>query len=248
MKTYGLIGFPLEHSASADYFNAKFKAEGLNAEYKPFAIESLKDLSGILKQNPSLRGFNVTSPHKENILNHLSYIDPEAKLIGAVNVVKIKRGFLGRKEFWGYNTDYLAFEETIRNLDLPPFQKALILGSGGASKAVERSFKRLGIACDVVSRTPQGAQKSYHDITPEVLTSYTIIVNATPLGMQPYIDKAPEIPYHALSDNQLCYDLIYNPEKTEFLKQAEARGARIKNGLEMLILQANEAWEIWRRS
>ncbi len=246
---YGLIGYPLGHSASMDYFNTKFQSESIDAYYLAMPIESLCDLGIILKEHPDLAGFNVTSPYKEKIIPHLSRLDTESAYIGAVNVVKITKGLFGRKELVGYNTDIIAFEETLKAFDISAIQKALILGTGGAAKAVARAFKHMNIACDMVShRNPETVQTlHYSDLTEQSIQRYSIVVNATPLGMYPHTQAFPQIPYSGLSERQICYDLIYNPDKTEFLKKAESQGATIKNGMEMLLIQAEETWKIWNK-
>ncbi|WP_373787317.1 shikimate dehydrogenase [Bacteroides heparinolyticus] len=246
---YGLIGFPLEHSTSMDYFNAKFQSESIDAHYMAMPIQSLHNLDVILKEYPDLAGFNVTSPYKEKILPLLSRLDAEAAYIGAVNVVKIVKGLFGKKEMVGYNTDVIAFEETLKAFDISAIQNALILGTGGAAKAVARAFKHMNIACDMVSRySPENTQIiHYSDLTEQSIQHYSIIVNATPLGMFPHTQKFPPIPYSALSSLHICYDLIYNPNKTEFLKKAEKQDATIKNGMEMLLIQAEETWKIWNK-
>lgn len=246
MKTYGLIGYPLSHSASASYFNTKFKAEAIDAEYKLFPIPAIEELNLLLKTEPTLVGFNVTCPYKEQVIKALDKTDSEAELIGAVNTVTIRERLFRSKELCGYNTDYIAFEQSLLNMENLTFKKMLILGYGGAAKAVERVCRRLNIDYDIVSRNPiQKSIKSYDEITEKNFGTYNIIVNATPLGMYPNTQGSPTLPYHAISPDQLFYDLIYNPEKTEFLLKAEKHGARIKNGLEMLLIQAEAAWKIW---
>lgn len=245
MKTYGLIGYPLGHSFSQSYFTTKFKEEKIDARYLNFPIPSIDEFEGLIKQHPYIAGFNVTIPYKKQILCFLSELDQEAANIGAVNVVKVI--WKGKKQILkGYNSDVIGFLGSLQPLLKQHHTKALILGSGGASKAVAYGLSKSGITFRFVSRAPKGtAQVSYESITPEILSEYKLIINTTPLGMSPNIDECPDIPYEAVTPNHLFYDLIYNPEETLFMKKAAEKGATIKNGLEMLHLQAEAAWEIW---
>lgn len=245
---YALIGFPLSHSFSASYFNKKFKAEKINDEY---ILHPMSDLQGIMqwiKANPDLKGINVTIPYKESIIPYLSGMSAEAKSIGAVNVVKIS--WKGETpELTGFNSDAPAFLETLTSL-LPNTGeiKALILGTGGASKAVAYALLRLGIDFLYVSRNPGKNMISYSEITETVMKERLLIVNTTPVGMSPNIENAPDIPYRFITPDHICYDLIYNPDMTLFLKKAQERGARIKNGLDMLHRQAEISWYIWNKT
>ncbi|MDR2498549.1 MAG: shikimate dehydrogenase [Tannerellaceae bacterium] len=247
MKKYGLIGFPLGHSFSKDYFSRKFVVEKIDAEYLNFAIKEVNDLERILKENPELNGLNVTIPHKIAVMDLLDEIDDDARIIGAVNVLVFRKDPSGRAILKGYNSDVAGFELSLKPLLKPSHRKALILGTGGASKAVLHGLKRLGLECLFVSRTEQHSCITYSQITPQIMEEYTLIVNTTPLGMYPNCNNCPDIPYHLLSPRHLLYDLIYNPEETRFLSKGQAQGASIKNGLEMLLIQANIAWTLWNR-
>lgn len=248
MKTYGLIGFPLEHSFSSKFFNEKFKKEKVNAEYLNFEIEHIFDLRKIIVFNPHLKGLNVTIPYKEAVITFLNDISPVAKEIGAVNVIKIDRSFgdtYGYK-LKGYNTDYIGFKNSIQPLIHPNHhQQALVLGTGGASKAVCKALESLNIDWTYVSRTSKEGAHTYDTLTTEILSDNKIIVNTTPLGTFPNIDDCPDIPYSSLTPQHLLYDLVYNPSETTFLKKGKQMGATTKNGGEMLELQALAAWDIW---
>ena len=242
-QTYGLIGYPLGHSFSRRFFSEKFEAEGIDAQYLNFEIDSIERLPEVLTTE-GLRGFNVTIPYKQQIIRYLSEISDEAREIGAVNVVKI----LPNGKLSGYNTDIIGFTESLRPMLRGTEKRALILGTGGASKAVFVGLKKMGIEPTYVSRSPREGQLSYADLTPELMAEYQVIVNATPLGMWPKTDAAPEIPYVSLTPNHVCFDLVYNPEQTKFMELAAGHGARVKNGLEMLHLQAIAAWKIWNNN
>lgn len=237
---YGLLGYPLGHSFSRDFFNTKFQQEHIDAQYLNFELSDAADIRQVLQQHPMLRGFNVTIPHKQAIMPLLDDIDDEARAIGAVNVVSISGQHLK-----GYNTDVIGFRDSLRPLLQPHHSHALVLGTGGASKAVCRALDTLGITWRYVSRKQQGTTLSYADITPALLNDYTLIINCTPLGMSPKTDAAPDIPYEALTPRHLLFDLVYNPEETLFMQRGRQRGATTKNGLEMLHLQALAAWDIW---
>lgn len=236
MRHYGIIGFPLLHSFSAKFFNEKFATERIDAEYTlyPIGIGNLKLEIGNLLD--SLDGFNVTLPYKQEVIPYLERLDETAEAIGAVNVV-YKRV--------GYNTDCLGFIESMRPLVREYDRKALVLGTGGASKAVCYGLRKLGISPTLVSRTPKAGMLGYDALTQEVMDSHTIIVNCTPLGMLPDVDSCPDIPYERLSARHLLYDCVYNPEETLFLKKSKTQGCTIKNGLDMLYGQAKAAWRIW---
>lgn len=244
-KIYGLIGYPLTHSFSMRYFNNKFESENIDAEYVNFEIPDIGDLMEVISENPELSGLNVTIPYKEQIIPYMDEMDSEAALIGAVNVVKIIRGCNGDIRLKGYNSDAMGFQNSIAPLINDKRCKALILGTGGASKAVHRALVNLGVEPIFVSRHPESGELAYSDLTPEVMAEHRVIINCTPLGMYPAIDNCPDIPYNLLTPDHLCYDLIYNPDVTTFMKKAQANGAEVKNGLEMLLLQAFESWNIW---
>lgn len=243
-KLYGLIGYPLIHSFSKEYFNNKFQAENLNAEYVNFQIPSIDEFQEVIGVNPNLFGLNVTIPYKEKVIAYLDEIDACAAEIGAVNVIKFIR-HKDKLRLKGYNSDWKAFAQTLKYSLKPWHQKALILGAGGASKAVAYALQSLQIEYQFVSRTPEEGMLAYEDLEENVIEDHTIIVNTTPLGMYPNMDACPLIPYQYLTSNHLLYDLLYNPEKTLFMKKGEEQGAQVKNGLEMLLLQAFIGWQIW---
>lgn len=245
MQKYGLIGYPLGHSFSKNFFNQKFESEHIDAQYINFEIPSIKDFKDVLKFNPELHGLNVTIPYKEQVISYLDDLDEDARLIGAVNVIKFARGFLGKTKLIGYNSDVIGFRRSIEPLLTDSHRRALILGTGGASKAVFHGLKQLGVESTFVSRTAKEGCITYADLTREMMDRYTVIVNTTPLGMFPNVDSCPDIPYEWLTPNHLLYDLLYNPDETLFMRRGKERGAVVKNGLEMLLLQAFAAWEIW---
>jgi shikimate dehydrogenase len=244
MDKYGLIGYPLGHSFSIGYHNQRFADEGINAKYINFEIASIEQLMEVLSQNPELKGLNVTIPYKEKVMEYLDYISPEARAIGAVNVIRVIHE--GSKIVMrGYNSDVIGFTQSIEPMLEKHHKKALVLGTGGASKAVAYGLKSLGIESVFVSRYERPGTIQYESITPEVVQEYNVIVNCTPLGMFPKIDTCPTLPYDALDEHNILYDLIYNPDETLFMKRGAARGAAVKNGLEMLLLQAFASWEFW---
>ncbi|MDR2119403.1 MAG: shikimate dehydrogenase [Tannerella sp.] len=247
MKKYGLIGYPLGHSFSKDFFNRKFASEQTDAEYVNFELENIGELENILPENPSLCGLNVTIPYKTQVIPLLHEIDDEARRIGAVNVIKFMRGRSGKPKLKGFNTDVTGFGKSIRPLLNDTHRKALILGTGGASKAVFHALTQMGVAPVYVSRKTCEEPDciTYDRITPQTIEQFTLIVNTTPLGMFPHTDRCPDIPYDLLTPGHILYDLIYNPDETLFMKKGRARGATVKNGLEMLVLQAYESWTIW---
>lgn len=245
MRTFGLIGYPLGHSFSQSFFSKKFAEEKIDARYLNFAIPEIGEFKGLLEQHPYLAGLNVTIPYKEQVIPYLDDLDAEAAKIGAVNVIKIS--WDNNKPFLkGYNSDVKGFVDSIQPMLKPYHSKALILGTGGASKAVAHGLLQCGILFRYVSRTPKApAHVSYDSLTPEIVSEYKLIINTSPLGMYPRTDEYPPIPYEGLGREHLIYDLIYNPEETIFMKKASEKGAVTKNGLEMLCLQAEEAWRIW---
>lgn len=245
-RLYGLIGYPLIHSFSKNYFNQKFEAEGINAEYVNFEIPDIGDFMEIISENPNLCGLNVTIPYKELVLPYLDEVDGDAAQIGAVNVIKFIRD-KGSLKLKGYNSDVIGFCDSIRPLLTPDCTKALVLGTGGAAKAIVHGLRMLGIQPTYVSRTKRNGSFTYSELNAEIIDDHKVIVNCTPLGMYPHMDSCPEIPYEFITPRHLCYDLIYNPDVTLFMKRAEAQGAVTKNGLEMLLLQAFAAWNIWNR-
>lgn len=245
MKTYGLIGYPLSHSFSQKYFTNKFSKEDIDARYLNFPIESISELPGLLKQHPYLAGLNVTIPYKQQIIPFLNELDAETSEIGAVNVVKINWNN-NQPSLKGYNSDVSGFIRSLEPLLKPVHNKALILGTGGASRAVTHGLLKLGILYRLVSRNPQGPSHfGYHELSPEIISEYRLIINCSPIGMFPNTNQCPAIPYEAISSQHVVFDLVYNPDQTLLMQKAAARGATVKNGLEMLHLQAEEAWRIW---
>lgn len=245
-KQLGLIGFPLTHSFSAKYFAEKFEKESISGfTYENFEIPQIQDFPAVIMNNPNLVGLNVTIPYKEQIIPFLDELDEEAKEIGAVNTIKIIR-VDGKVHLKGYNTDIYGFRETLKPLLKMNHYKALILGTGGAAKAVEYVLKKIGLSVFYVSRSPKSdRQKSYEELNEFAVNDYPVIVNSTPLGMHPNVDACPPIPYEYLTEDNLLYDLIYNPAETMFMKKGAEKGANTQNGLGMLKLQAEKAWEIW---
>ncbi|HTM97393.1 MAG TPA: shikimate dehydrogenase [Pedobacter sp.] len=245
MRTFGLIGYPLSHSFSKKFFTEKFKNEQIAAcEYELFPIQNANTVSTLLQENPSLCGLNVTIPHKLAVLPLLDEVDSAAAEIGAVNCISIKRSN-GTVFLKGFNTDAYGFAESLKPLLEEQHQKALIFGDGGAAKAVKYVLNQLGIPFLVVVRKPTEHAILYEAITADLLKEYKLLINTTPLGMSPNLESYPPIPYEALSKQHLAYDLVYNPEETVFLTKAKEQGAKIKNGLEMLYLQAERSWYIW---
>lgn len=246
MDTYGLIGYPLQHSFSISYFNEKFQNEYINAKYINFEIPTIDALPEILASNPELKGLNVTIPYKEKVISFLDTVSPEARAIGAVNVIRVehKGNDIVLK---GYNSDLIGFTQSIQPMLRPYHKKALILGTGGASKAINYGLKSLGLDTVLVSRFERPGTIQYEKITPEVIEEYNVIVNCTPCGMYPHFEECPNLPYEAMSNKTLLYDLIYNPDQTLFMKKGLRMGATVKNGLEMLLLQAFASWEFWQK-
>ncbi len=240
MIKYGIIGYPLGHSFSRGFFTEKFAGEGIDAPYLNLEIPDVALLRDVLRDNPELRGLNVTLPHKQAVIPLLDEMSDEAREIGAVNVIRIRDGRLR-----GYNSDIIGFSESIKPLLKPHHTKALVLGTGGASKAICVGLTRLGLEWTYVSRTPREGMITYEDLTPEVMAEYTVIVNCSPVGMYPKVDAAPAIPYECLTPRHLLFDLVYNPEDTLFMQKGSAHGATVKNGLEMLHLQAIASWRFW---
>jgi shikimate dehydrogenase len=259
MKHYGLIGYPLSHSFSKKYFTDKFEKEHItNAVYDVFPIEHISQLPALLKEHPDLCGLNVTVPHKISVLKYLDWIEPDAKSAGAVNCILICAespveaafsGELGIKghdfRLEGFNTDIYGFEMSLRPLLKDYHDQALVLGDGGAAKAVKCVLESLGINFKIVTRKAYPGNLLFKDLQAHHIKQNLLIINTTPIGMSPNINECPPIPYEAITDEHLLYDLIYNPEKTLFLQKGEENGATIKNGYEMLILQAEKSWEIW---
>lgn len=244
MDTYGLIGFPLSHSFSRDYFNAKFLSEEKNAQYVNFEIPNIGEFKDVLKSNPGIKGLNVTIPYKEQIIPYLDGVSENVKLIGAVNVIRFER-VKNKLRLIGYNSDIIGFKQSIEPY-LEGRNRALVLGTGGAGKAIYYGLKQLGVSPQYVSQVKSEGVLTYDELNKEIVESYPIIVNCTPVGMYPKVDEAPDIPYEFLTPNHLLYDLLYNPNETLFMKKGLLRGAQVVNGLEMLLLQADVSWEIWQ--
>ena len=242
---FGLIGFPLGHSWSAGWFNEKFRSEGeINKEYHLFPLTNISELPGLLTSVPALAGLNVTIPYKEKILPLLDELDETARSVGAVNVIRIERA-AGKIRTKGFNTDARGFLMTLP--EVFPFKSALILGTGGAAKAVAWALRKKNIPFLMVSRKNKGKYLiAYDDISPGIIRNNLLIINATPLGMFPDTEKYPGIPYHYLTGDHFLYDLIYNPEETAFLKQGKAMNACTMNGMQMLINQAVLSWNIFK--
>ena len=240
MIKFGLIGFPLGHSFSKGFFTEKFAREGIDAQYLNFEIPDATMLLDVLRENPELRGLNVTLPHKQAVIPLLDELSDEAREIGAVNVMRIRDGKLK-----GFNSDVIGFTKSIEPMLEPIHKKALILGTGGASKAIDFGLKSLGLETVFVSRYERPGTIQYEKITPEIIHEYNVIVNCTPLGMYPHSDRCPNLPYEAMDERNILYDLIYNPDETLFMYKGRQQGATVKNGLEMLLLQAFASWELW---
>ena len=241
MKNFGLLGKNIDYSFSRGYFKDKFETNKLDCSYNNFDLETIEDFELLKNSETLLSGLNVTIPYKQAVLPYLDAVDPEAQEIGAVNTIKIENGKLT-----GYNTDHFGFENSLKPHLKPPHKKALILGTGGASKAIAFALKKLGIHFDYVSRNVSSSVKyTYESLAVEGIQNYQIIINCTPLGTFPEVNKCPKIPYEQITSNHLLFDLIYNPEETLFLKQGKAKNATTLNGLEMLRLQAEKSWEIW---
>jgi shikimate dehydrogenase len=240
MKLYGLIGFPLAHSFSARYFTQKFEQEGLtDSLYHNFEISDVSEIKNILRKHPQLLGLNVTIPHKQSIINLLDEIHPDVEAIGAVNVIRVTDG-----KTVGYNTDAIGFKNSLKGWLPNTVNGALVLGTGGASKAIVHVLKQMGITTKIVSRKA-GADLNYESMDEAIMQQHQFIINCTPVGTSPNLNECPPIPYQFLSKNHYLFDLVYNPAETLFLKKGIRQNAKIKNGFEMLVLQADAAWEIW---
>lgn len=241
---YGIIGNPLAHSCSPDFFAKKFARLGIDERYERFPLAEISEFPDLLRRHPQLKGLNVTIPFKEKVLDFLDEIDPEAAAIGAVNCIKIVDG-----KTTGFNTDIIGLEQSFEHW-LPSFfpEKALILGTGGASKAVAAALTKREISFQFVSRNPLPAGLSYHQLTGSIISGHKLIINTTPLGMYPQLNTAPALPYEALGTHHFLLDLIYNPVETLFLQYGRKQGTYIKNGEEMLVEQAEASWKIWLKT
>lgn len=246
MKLFGLIGYPLSHSFSKKYFSNKFEREKINAKYELFELSNIKHFTELITKN-DLSGLNVTIPYKEKIIPYLDELDNTAKEIGAVNVIKFIKE-QGKTKLKGYNSDTIGFRNSILPYLTEQHKKALILGSGGASKAIQHALMQLGIATQVVSRTASEKTISYNDLTAETMKEFNLIVNTTPLGMYPKTDTCPDIPYQYITKKHLLFDAVYNPPTTLFMKKGIEYNATAINGKKMLIEQAEAAWKIWNQA
>lgn len=247
MKTYGLIGYPLGHSFSKGFFTEKFKREGLiDCQYINFEIDSIVKFPSIFDQHETVAGLNCTIPYKQQIIPFLSELDEDARQVGAINTIKPFYSDKGLR-LRGYNTDIIGFEKSLKPMLTPLHTKALILGTGGASKAIKYVLKKLNI--DYVSASIEeilsNNEVRYAEIDKKIIEEYLLIINATPLGTSPKVDTCPDIPYEHITEQHVLFDLVYNPQETLFMKKGKDKGAKVKNGLEMLHLQAEAAWEIW---
>lgn len=241
MRTFGLLGYPLSHSFSKAYFSKKFIEESItDCTYENFSFEQIREAFAYLKSLPGINGFNITIPHKISVVNYLDSSSEVCRAIGSCNCVKVVDG-----DWHGFNTDVPAFARSIDPLLKNHHKKALVFGSGGASRAVLFALRQAGIDCQLVSRKRSKNTISYDQITEDIIATHQVLVNTTPLGMFPMADDCVPIPYEAIGRDHVVYDLIYNPEQTRFLKHAHEQGAATKNGLEMLVLQAEESWRIW---
>lgn len=243
MHKFGLVGRNISYSFSRKYFTEKFTKEGIAATYENFDLQDVKEFPEVIASNPELKGLNVTIPYKEAIFPFLDTLDPVAKQIGAVNTLKITEG----GHLTGYNTDYFGFTEALKPFLKPHHKKALILGTGGASKAVNYALESLEIGTTFVSRSPSKNAISYEDLSEQIIEEHTVIVNTTPLGTSPKTEEFPALPVQHIGSRHLLFDLIYNPPKTALMQLAQSRGATVLNGEKMLELQALKAWEIWNR-
>ncbi len=243
MIEYGLIGKHLGHSFSARYFNEKFGRENIPSHYDLFEIPEIEYIIPLIKNLPELRGLNVTIPYKQEVIQYLDALSPEAEEIGAVNTIRIERQF-GKIRLIGHNTDSIGFREAIRPL-LKGRRNALVLGSGGASKAIFYALRKLGVNATGVSRRKDSGSLLYSELTEEVMSETDIIVNCTPLGMWPGTESCPDIPYRFVNERYLCFDLVYNPEETKFMRRCAEQGAEVVNGLGMLYGQAEAAYKFW---
>jgi len=247
MDVYGLVGKGLSHSRSPELFNKKFKDEGINAEYRLFDIDNPEQIKQIL-ETPGLKGLNVTVPYKRSLSNYIDFLSTEVKQSGSINTIKVcsKHGELKTK---AYNTDIVGFENSIKKVvHNKPGIRALVLGTGGSAHTVSYVFRKLGVFFYFISRKPAKVEHmSYNWITPKLISEYPIIVNCTPAGMYPNIDTYPDIPYEHMGSNNICFDWVYNPEETSFLKKAAEKGAQTITGKQLFFDQAKEAWKIWNR-
>lgn len=243
MKQYGLIGFPLGHSFSKKYFTEKFEREGIDAQYDLFELKTIEEFKTLI-QNSHLSGLNVTIPYKEQVISYLDELDETAAEIGAVNTIRFV-SVNGKTVLKGYNSDVVGFTNSIGPLLLPNHKKALILGTGGASKAIAYGLKKMGLEIKFVSRTLKPDNFTYSQLNKQILSEYLVVVNASPVGTFPHSNECPDIPYQYLTADHLLFDVVYNPTETLFMKKGKEQGAQVINGEAMLVGQAVEAWKIW---
>ena len=247
MTLFGLIGYPLTHSFSKRYFTEKFEREGIaNCQYELLELPDIQEFPNVLAQNPTLKGLNVTIPHKLAVMPFLQSLDASAQKVGAVNVIKIQPDGLLK----GYNSDYYGFKQSIENwLPAEAIQnlRALLLGDGGATKAVKAALTDLGVAYQTVSRQAVDGKLTYADLSEEIMATHHLVINCSPVGTYPQVNTCPDIPYQLLTPNHFLYDLVYNPDETLFMQKGALQGAATHNGLRMLELQAEKAWEIWNQ-
>lgn len=245
MRRFGLIGYPLGHSFSKKYFTEKFQTEHIiDCSYELYPLKDIDELPKLISENPDLSGFNITIPYKSAVIDLLDKISPEAEEIGAVNVVKIKRR-AGKIEFSGFNSDAAGFSDSLFPHLGKNAKRAIVLGTGGSSKAVCYVLRKAGMDLTIVSRNPKPGTITYSEIDPDLIADTDLIVNTTPLGMFPDIDRKPELDYNLLGKKHILFDLVYNPELTSFLKMGQKHGCKTISGIRMLYLQAEKSWEIW---
>jgi shikimate dehydrogenase len=243
MRLYGLIGYPLTHSFSEKYFAQKFEREGIHGcRYESFPMKDIDQLGSLLLGHPELKGLNVTIPYKKVVIKHLHEKHlPEG--LEACNVIDIRDGKLT-----GYNTDWTAFRDSLQTVIKPHHSDALVLGTGGAAEAVIYALKKMDIPVSIVSRhISRDSTYTYNELNKQIIEQHNIIINTTPLGLYPDVNSCPQIPYEYITPHHILFDLIYNPERTLFLQKGKKQGATIKNGEEMLVMQAEESWKIWNR-
>lgn len=249
MIKLGLIGYPLGHSFSKTFYLSKFEKEDIkDINYDLYSIENIVDFKQLYTSDKDFKGFNVTLPHKMAVLQYLNELSEEAKVIGAVNCITIKRNENAEPILKGYNTDAYGFEHSLSPLLRPKHKKALVLGNGGAAKAIFYTLDKLNIPYLIVSRSKDNGDITYKELTEDIINDHQIIINCSPVGTFPKIEECPDIPYNNLSEDHILYDLVYNPEETLFLTKGKEKGAVIKNGYEMLTLQAEKNWEIWQHN
>jgi shikimate dehydrogenase len=246
LRHFGLIGYPLEHSFSVSYFRDKFKREGIDASYRNFPLERVSGFETLIREEKELCGLNVTVPYKQAIIPYLDALSQTARTVQAVNTICFCRKD-ERRALTGHNTDIVGFERSLKPHLKKHHTSALVLGTGGSSRAIAYVMESLGIKYQMVSRSPGEGKISYAELNPDLVNQNPLIINCTPLGMHPAVETCPDIPYSAISKYHLLFDLVYNPEKTLFLSRGEQQGAVIVNGYEMLVYQAEASWEIWNR-